>query len=149
MALEIKKQELFDEVVSEAIQNAIINCDTEKMAKRWERAIDRAVTEINENPYLHYDDKEKHLIVLSSSSNNLYSANGVCQCLAFLNGKMPCWHRAAARIWRLYFEAQKTPPPVEAAAAAQTVKADRSPSKIPYLKNATGAKPQTLGNIRF
>ena len=122
MALEIRREELFNQVVSDAIEKAVSNCETEKLAKRWQNAIDRAVTEINENPYLHYDAEEKHLVILSSSSNNLYAANGVCQCLAYTNGKFPCWHRAAARIWRLYLEAENkpTPPAAKAAAAAAT-----------------------------
>jgi hypothetical protein len=118
MALEIKNEELFNQIVSDAIQSAITNSSTEQKAKRWERAIDRAVKEIQENPYLHYEVTENHLVILSSSSNKIYAANGDCQCLAFLNGKLPCWHRAAARIWRLYTEAENKPlPPAKAAAA--------------------------------
>lgn len=118
MALAIKNEDLFNQIVSDSIQSAITNCKTEKLAKRWENAIDRAVTEIQENPYLSYDEKAGHLLILSSSSNNIYAANGICQCLSFLNGKFPCWHRAAARIWRLYTEAENKPlPPAKAAAA--------------------------------
>lgn len=145
MALEIKDQDLFNKVVSDAIQNAIQNCSTEKMAKRWERAIDRAVTEIEENPYMKYDEAKNELLVLSPTSNNIYSSNGVCQCLAYLNGKMPCWHRAAARVWRLYLEAQNTPPPTAPAAAV----AKASMNTAPYLKGNPNAKTEKIGNIRF
>lgn len=147
MALEIKSEQLFNRVVSTAIQDAITNSSTIEKAKRWERAIDRAVREIIENPYLHYDENENHLVILSSSSNNIYAANGECQCLAYMNGKFPCWHRAAARIWRLYLESENKPPtPAKAAAAAASC---RTPSEIPYLKPETGNRPEKLGNIRF
>lgn len=122
--LEIKSQELFDKIVSDAIESAVTNSKSEFTAKRWERAIDRAVSEIQENPYLHYDAQAAHLVICSSSSNKIYSANGVCQCKAYTEGiartgkPFACWHRAAARIWRLYLEAENKPlPPVAAAAA--------------------------------
>lgn len=136
MALEINNETLFNQIVSDAIQTAITNCKTENQAKRWERAIDRAVTEIKENPFVHYDDEEKHLVVLSSTSNNIYSANGVCQCLAYLNG-YPCWHRAAARIWRLYLEAENKPLPPAKAAAAVAGATSKEIRNAPYF-------PQTL-----
>jgi hypothetical protein len=143
MALEIKNEKLFNTIVSEAIQNAITNCATEALAKRWERAIDRAVTEIQENPFLDYDGTEAHLLILSSSSNNIYSANGVCQCKAFDNG-FPCWHRAAARIWRLYREAANKPLP-----KAVAVSSIQSFNNAPYLKNTQARKPARVGNVRI
>lgn len=153
MALEISNEELFKEVVSDAIASAIINCRTEALIGRWERAIDRAVLEIERNPFLHYDSEAAHLVILSSSSNNVYSANGVCQCLAFLNGKQPCWHRAAARLWRLYLEAENKPlPPAKAAAVAVAAAAEsgasREPHSIPYLKPSGNYKTTKVGNVR-
>jgi hypothetical protein len=44
--------------------------------------------------------------VIGSPSGNVYSANGVCQCRAYEN-KIPCWHRAAARLVRLHDERQQ------------------------------------------
>jgi hypothetical protein len=149
MALEIKSEEIFNQVVSNAIEAAITNCKIESLAKRWERAIDRAVTEIKENPYLDYDEKEAHLLILSSSSNNIYAANGVCQCLAYQNGKHPCWHRAAARIWRLYLEAENKPLPPAKAAAAVAPSSLTSYNDAPYIKPQSIKKTERLGNIRF
>lgn len=68
---------------------------------RWLTAIDRALVELESNPYLEWQDG--HLLILSDSGT-IYAANGVCQCKAY-EFKNPCWHRACARIVRLYFEA--------------------------------------------
>lgn len=84
-------------VVDQAIQKAADH-------PRWLNAINRAVAELVENPYL--DRQDGHLLIASSSSSKIYAANGVCQCLAYQNGKQPCWHRAAARLVRLHDEAQ-------------------------------------------
>lgn len=146
MALEIKNENLFNQVISDAIQAAITNCENEKQAKRWENTIDRAVREIQENPFLDYDRDKNHLLILTSSpSNNIYSANGECQCLAFINGKKPCWHRAAARIWRLYLEAENKPLPPARAAAAATV------NKYPdhFLKITTARQTEKIGSVRI
>lgn len=144
MALEIKNQTTFETVVSDAIQSAITNCETDNQAKRWERAIDRAVTEIKENPYLDYDSGKNELLILTSSpSNNIYSANGVCQCLAYKNGKKPCWHRAAARVWRLYLEAENKPlPPVKATAVVGNYTEH-------FLKITTISSTERVGNVRI
>lgn len=157
MALEIKNEKLFDKIVSDAIEAAITNCSTDALAKRWTNAIDRAVKEIQENPYLNYDSEKNQLLILSPS-NQIYSANGVCECLSFLNGKKPCWHRAAARIWRLYLEAENTPPPAKAAAVAAGAASEETmtlhdrlaaQSKAPYLKPTSTAKPEKIGNVRI
>lgn len=68
---------------------------------RWLVAIDRALVELDTNPYIAWQDG--HLLILSESGA-IYAANGTCQCKAYAF-KNPCWHRAAARLVRLYFEA--------------------------------------------
>jgi hypothetical protein len=70
---------------------------------RWLNAIDRAATELIENPLICRQND--HLLIASSSSDQIYSANGVCQCRAFTSGQ-PCWHRAAGRLVQRYDEAQ-------------------------------------------
>ena len=67
---------------------------------RWIAAIARAVRELQANPYIERDD---HGLLIGSSSGQVYSANGVCQCTAYSFGQ-PCWHRAAARLIRLHDE---------------------------------------------
>lgn len=144
MALEIKDKTIFEKVISDAVEKAISTCTTEVLAKRWANAIDRAVREIEGNPYLDFDASTSELLILSPS-NNIYSANGVCQCLAFLNGT-PCWHRAAARIWRLYLEAANKSlilPPSKAAAAA----AAKYPEQ--FLPVTSSKRPEKIGSVRI
>jgi hypothetical protein len=94
------------QVVDQALQAAADH-------PRWLNAINRAVAELVSAPYITRQDG--HLLIASSSSNNIYSANGVCQCAAYTgidpktdtrvhSGGQPCWHRAAARLVRLHDE---------------------------------------------
>ncbi len=78
----------------------------------WCNAISRAALEIESNPYLHMQGAE--LLVMSSTSNEIYRANGSCQCKAFEFGRA-CWHRALYRLLKLYEEA------VELAATVSTI----------------------------
>lgn len=71
--------------------------------RRWEMAIVKAAQQIELNPYLHFDGDA---LLILSPSNEIYRANGVCQCAAFNQPKpQPCWHRAAARLVKRYHEA--------------------------------------------
>lgn len=67
---------------------------------RWHTAIDKARRHFETNPYLHWDGRE--LLVLSDS-NNIYVAGRACQCESYRR-RNPCWHRAAARLLRRYYE---------------------------------------------
>lgn len=71
--------------------------------KRWQRAIVRAKVEFECNPYLHWTGDA---LLILSPSNELYSANGTCQCRAYTSGQA-CWHRAASRLMQRYLEAAK------------------------------------------
>ena len=68
---------------------------------RWQMAIAKAMQQIEDNPYMHYDGRA---LLILSPSGEIYSANGTCQCKAYRNGQ-PCWHRAAARLIERYNEA--------------------------------------------
>lgn len=70
---------------------------------RWVSAIERAAVELERNPYIEAMDD--HTLLLASESGQTYTANGVCGCTAFSFGQ-PCWHRAAARLYTRYLEAQ-------------------------------------------
>ena len=87
-----------DEKMSAVIERALTSAAS---SRAWANAIRRAATEFESNPYLHYNGKE--LIILSSSSDNIYHANGSCQCKAYSLSR-PCWHRAAARLVERYYE---------------------------------------------
>jgi hypothetical protein len=69
--------------------------------RRWEVAIAKASMEIKSNPFMHWNG---HALVVLSPSNEIYEANGACQCKAFAHGKQPCWHRACARLIQRYNE---------------------------------------------
>jgi hypothetical protein len=68
--------------------------------RRWEAAIAKAKAQLETNPYMHFDGRS---LLILSPSGEIYTANGVCQCKAYANGK-PCWHRAAARLVERYNE---------------------------------------------
>jgi hypothetical protein len=68
--------------------------------RRWEAAIVRAKQQLESNPYLHFDGDA---LLILSPSNEIYRANGTCQCKAF-QAHQPCWHRAAARLVKRYNE---------------------------------------------
>ena len=67
---------------------------------RWQMAIAKAMQQIEDNPYMHYDGRA---LLILSPSGEIYSANGTCQCKAYEKG-FPCWHRAAARLVERYNE---------------------------------------------
>jgi chloramphenicol 3-O-phosphotransferase len=73
-----------------------------KDARRWQTAIAKAKQQLETNPYMHFDGDA--LLILSPESNEIYRANGSCQCKAWEKGKYPCVHRAAARIVKRYYE---------------------------------------------
>lgn len=85
-----------DRIIAKALLDAAAH-------PRWVVAIGRAAVELDQNPYIERGDHG--LIIGSPSSGNCYAANGICQCQAF-KFNQPCWHRACARLVRLYDEAQ-------------------------------------------
>jgi hypothetical protein len=69
--------------------------------RRWTNAIRKASEELISNPYIHWTGEG---LLMLSESGRIYTANGSCQCQAYLTGS-PCRHRAAARLVRRYMEA--------------------------------------------
>lgn len=69
-------------------------------SRRWETAIAKAKVELESNPYMYFDGQS---LLILSSSGEIYTANGTCQCKAYMSGQ-PCWHRAAARLVKRYNE---------------------------------------------
>ena len=68
--------------------------------KRWTNAIVRAAVEFEVNDFIAWNG---HALVIWSKSNEVYEANGTCQCKAYEKGQ-PCYHRAAARLYERYVE---------------------------------------------
>jgi hypothetical protein len=102
MGLAINQQ-----ITNTGLFNTIVEESLAKAANysRWQNAINKGVTQMQLNgEFMTWDADEKGLVIWSQESNKVYASNGVCQCKAFEQGQ-PCWHRALARLARLYFEA--------------------------------------------
>lgn len=84
-------------VASEAI--AKLESSDRIDAKRWIRAIAKAVVEIENNPFITWQPETKSILILSQKSGEIYTANGICGCKAFSQpNPMPCYHRAIAQL---------------------------------------------------
>lgn len=90
-------QDLDQDGIQEVAQEAY---DKVSGNRRWETAIAKAKAQLESNPYMHFDGQS---LLILSPSGEIYTANGTCQCKAFLSGH-PCWHRAAARLVERYNE---------------------------------------------
>jgi hypothetical protein len=102
--LNIDDRNKFGKVIAGALAKVELTVKDAATKKRWINAVSKAAVQIEENgEFMDYDAQDSHLVIFSQASNGVYSANGVCQCEAFKRG-LPCWHRAAARLVRLYLE---------------------------------------------
>lgn len=90
-------------VASEAIAKLELSNRTD--AKRWIRAIAKAVVEIENNPFITWQPETKSILILSQKTNEIYTANGVCGCKAYKQPtSMPCYHRAICQLVIRYLE---------------------------------------------
>lgn len=96
---------------------------------RWIAAIGRALLELDGNPWIERGDM--HGLIIGSTSGRCYAANGTCQCKAY-EFKLPCWHRAAARLVRLHDEAiaRQQATKVTTAISAARAKAQREMDEL-------------------
>ena len=85
------------EILAEVAAESIAKISNAPNGKRWVNAIAKAVVMIEENPFIEWQADSRSLLIMSETSGNIYSANGVCGCRAFEQGQ-PCKHRAAARL---------------------------------------------------
>ena len=129
--LNIENKNKFGKVIADSLSKVELTVADLNTKKRWINAISKAAAEIENNGvFMTWQADEQSLLIWSQKSNHIYSANGICQCRAF-SEKAPCYHRAAARLVRLYIEAENNPAPVnemkEAACFRNTVerKAER------------------------
>jgi hypothetical protein len=133
--LEITNQELFGKVIAAALARVELTVTDARTKSRWINAISKAAVEIEENGvFMTWQEDDQSLLIWSQKSNEIYSANGVCQCRAFEQGSA-CFHRAAARLVRLYMETAQ-------AASVQT-------EEIPYLKQTVDRPVERVGGIRI
>lgn len=126
---------ILGQVVSKALADAADH-------PRWINAIQRAFEELDSNPYIARG--ELHGLVIGSPSGNVYSANGVCQCQAYLNGHA-CWHRAAARLVRLHDETQQHRELAAAARARQADEQEANPAALRDLSTQVDTAPAQMG----
>lgn len=98
--------EIFGKVIAETLVSIQMQFESHQLSegnyKRWINAVGKATVEFESNPFLTWDVDNKHLIIWSKS-NEIYEANGTCQCRAFEQA-LPCYHRALARLVQRYFE---------------------------------------------
>jgi hypothetical protein len=133
--LEITNQELFGKVIAAALAKVELTVTDARTKSRWINAISKAAAEIEENGvFMTWQEDDQSLLIWSQKTNNIYTANGVCQCRAFEQGSA-CFHRAAARLVRLYLETAQ-------AASVQT-------EEIPYLKPTVDRPVERVGGIRI
>ncbi len=136
--LEIENKDRFGKVIAGALGKVELTVTDAQTKKRWIRAIAKAAVEIEQNGvFMTWQEEDHSLLIWSQKSNQIYSANGVCQCRAFEQGS-PCFHRAAARLIRIYME------PETVAAPFQEV------NEIPYLKNTKEpVRIEKYGSVRL
>jgi hypothetical protein len=133
--LEITNQELFGKVIADALTRVELSVTDARTKSRWINAISKAAVEIEENGvFMTWQEDDQSLLIWSQKTNNIYTANGVCQCRAFEQGSA-CFHRAAARLVRLYMETAQ-------ASSVQT-------EEIPYLKPTVDRPVERVGGIRI
>ncbi len=130
--LQIENKDRFGKVIADALSKVELTVADAQTKRRWVRAIAKATVEIEENGvFMTWMQDDKSLLIWSQKSNQIYTANGVCQCRAFEQGS-PCFHRAAARLVRLYLEAENAPVQAE---------------EIPYLKPTVERKAERVAGI--
>ena len=165
--LEITDTNFFAQIVADALASAELKCADKKERTRWVAAIGKGVAMLHANPtFIHWQREDKSLLIWSDS-NEIYSANGVCQCRAFTEGlkqrgkPFPCKHRALARLVRIYFELQEKPArrsENSADGARAVISSDIAPpaslsihsfNDAPYLKPTIQRKTETYGGVKI
>ena len=167
--IQIENANLF----GKAAANALATVDSNDNLKSWEKlrylnGISKAVAQIEQNgAWMEFDADKKEMVIWSQGSNEVYTANGSCQCKAFEHSQI-CWHRCAARLWQRYLEliereetaAVAVSPyrecddeylrPPAASAAPQTLREilDEQNS-APYLKATSTKAVERVGNYRI
>lgn len=69
-------REILGTIAAESISK--INPDS-KNGQRWINVIAKATAEIESNPYMTYELESHSLLMMSDTSNQIYTANGTCQ----------------------------------------------------------------------
>ncbi len=148
--LQIENKDTFGKVIADALSKVEQTVTDAQTKTRWIRAIAKAVVEIEQNgDFMTWMEADKSLLIWSQKSNNIYAANGVCQCRAFEQGS-PCFHRAAARLVRIYKEMEAVQVEmVQLYMKAESVSVKVKSEDVPYLKQTKHVKAERVGGIRI
>ncbi len=139
--LQIENKDGFGKVIADALSKVKLTARDAQTKKRWINAISKAAAQIETNGvFMTWTEDNQSLLIWSQESNEIYSSNGVCTCEAFKRG-YPCWHRAAARLVRLYLQSAG----ISVAVKTQVAEMNNAP----YLKNTTWVKAERVGGIRI
>lgn len=135
--LNIENQNIFGKVIADALAAVERNMSlTSGSRLRWINAIGKAAARIESNDFLMTWQAENETLVIWTvgTTNEVYEANGACQCKAFLNG-VPCWHKAAKQLIKNYYAALETKPPEsKEQLVLDVIKGEKHYSEL-YLKN--------------
>ncbi len=146
--LQIENKDTFGKIIADALSRVELTVTDAQTKARWINAIAKATVEIEQNgDFMTWMEADKSLLIWSQKSNNIYAANGVCQCRAFEQGS-PCFHRAAARLVRIY----KGMEAVQVEMVQLYMKAENVPvqaENVPYLKKTVHVKAERVGGIRI
>jgi hypothetical protein len=139
--LNIENKDKFAKVIADAIAKVELTVKDAQTKKRWVKAIAKAVAQIEANgTFMNYDTEDNHLVIWSQGSDEVYSANGVCQCEAYARG-LACWHRAASRLVRIYLGLDENTAPKFSAKAKE---------EITYLPNTREPiRVENYGSVRL
>lgn len=93
-------------ILRTAIFEAVIETAKAKVAgnEAWGRAIDRAVVELKQATYWHYDPARGVLKIKSTTSGKLYQIDDRHACEATKRGFKTCKHVASRQIMKRYYE---------------------------------------------
>ncbi len=148
--LQIENKDTFGKVIADALSKVELTVTDAQTKARWINAIAKATVEIEENGvFMTWQPEEKSLLIWSQESNEIYSSNGVCTCEAFKRG-YACWHRAAARLVRIYKEMEAVQVEmVQLYMETENVPVKAKAEDVPYLKQNVQIKAERVGGIRI
>jgi ribosomal protein L28 len=133
--LNITDTNKMEQITADALRSVNSSGADAQTKRRWINAICKASLQIeNHGVFMTWQPETNSLLIWSQDSDGIYSSNGVCQCKSFTEFNQACWHRAAARMVRLYMEPQAAPVEVK---------------EIPYLKPTIERKAERVAGIRI
>jgi hypothetical protein len=101
--MKLNNQNINTELLEAIAAAAVTKLENSKCTSRsrWINAVKKAVKELQSNCYWSYDARNFDFVIMSETSNEIYSVNTYCGCTAA--GKaQPCKHRAMHRLLMRY-----------------------------------------------